>query len=210
MVDVETNAENDLSKYSAWNDILTRLHLFDLVGIDLPCNTWSRARRGKPGSVMPEPLRGTQASDIFGFAHLQGRDKSKVNQANRMLFGAYRVIRKCLRLNIAGYLENPMTSMLWKTPQVRKLLQHRHVHLIRTHLCQYGVQWRKATYILVWGCKPFQLLTCSGRGKCSRTGRPHLQLTGLQNKVFLTKQAQVSPRLFARDLIDNILINRVP
>ena len=209
LVDRADSPENDLSKYSAMNDVLVHVHEFDMVGIDFPCNTWTRARRGKPGSGMPEPLRGAQMPELFGFAHIKGWDRIKVLEANRMLHGIYRIIRRCLTLNIPGYLENPMTSLIWRTPQIQKLLRRRHVHLIRADLCQYGVQWRKATSLLVWNCAPFQLQTCSGRGRCSRTHRPHLQLTGLSNKIFLTKQAQVYPRPFAQELVSKIIANQI-
>ena len=209
VIDLETSIENDLSDYAAWNDISNQLPHFDLIGIDLPCNTWSRARRGKPGSGLPEPLRGAQGRSLFGLPHLCGRDSIKVQQANTMLYGAYRIIRRCLKLHIPGYLENPQTSLLWKTPQMKRLLRLRHVHLIGTDLCQYGVPWKKATYLLVWNCMPFPLRTCAGRGKCSRTNRPHLQLSGLSSRVFLTKQAQVYPRPFAQALISGLVTHRL-
>ena len=53
LIDFENCTENDLSKHASWNDISVQLPKFNLVGIDLPCNTGSRARRGGPGSGMP-------------------------------------------------------------------------------------------------------------------------------------------------------------
>ena len=205
VVDYEHSSRNNLSRMSAWNSILKNLHLFHAVGIDLPCNTWSRARRAPKNSRLPGPLRGETTPDIFGLLGLSEKDRQKVQDANCMLFGALKVIRKCLRLQIPGYLENPLTSRLWKTPGIQKLLQSSHVKLVKTDQCQYGSAWRKPTALLCWCSPAVSFARCTGKhGLCSKTRRPHVQLTGVACGKFLTQRAQVYSRSFARAIIDNL------
>ena len=87
------------------------------------------------------------------------------------MYGACTLIRLWLQRNIPGYLENPLSSRLWLAPPVKELLKLDRVHFIKTHMCMHGTQWKKPTGILVWCCKPFTLPRCSGKGKCSRTGK---------------------------------------
>ena len=116
---------------------------------------------------------------------------AKSRAANEALIGACKLIRRCIQLGIPGYLENPRNSMIWKASLLQKIINRRGVHLVNAHMCQYGTQWRKATRLLVWGRPQFTMATCSGKGICSRTSRPHLQLSGIQGNIFATKQAQV-------------------
>ena len=149
MVDLDHSNQNDVSRLSARNSVLKKLDSFDAIGIDLPCNTWSRAGRAPRHSRMPGPLRGDLPQDIFGLQGLFEEDSLKVQSANRMYYGAMKVIRKYLCLKIPGYLENPLTAArFWKTPGIRKLLQSPHVQLLKADQCQYGVAWRKPTAIL--------------------------------------------------------------
>lgn len=45
LVDFATSQKNDLSIPSRWTDVETLAAVSSFVGIDIPCNTWSRARR---------------------------------------------------------------------------------------------------------------------------------------------------------------------
>lgn len=199
VLDFAHSPKNDLSKHRVWNKILQVLAIFHIVGIDLPCNTWSRARRAPPWSRMPKPLR--SSDEPFGLSTLQGKDAEKVRLANIMFYGAMRVIRRCLKQGIAGYLENPASSRLWDTPQIKKLLSDSRCQLITLDMCQYGCQWKKPTRLLFWNCDSVVFNRCSGRHFCSRTGRKHLQLTGMSGKKFLTEQAQIYSQEFAESLM---------
>ena len=57
LVDFASSPKNDLSRASRWKDVEELVELSDFVGIDLPCNTWSRARRAPWWSRMPSALR---------------------------------------------------------------------------------------------------------------------------------------------------------
>ena len=195
VIDYAFSPANDLSKFSVWNQIMRVLTWFSVVGIDLPCNTWSRARRAPEWSRLPKPLRSRE--HIFGLPFLKPSDQQKVLAANRMFFGAVKVIRKCLKIGVAGYLENPASSWVWETPQMLRLMQHPQVCIVRVDMCQYNVQWKKPTKLLFFGVAPKHLLTCSGKSVCSRTNKKHLQLSGIVGKRFLTEQAQIYSKAFS-------------
>lgn len=203
LVDWDKSPFNDLSKPSRWKDVGKLLEDCNLVGIDLPCPTWSRARRAPRWSKMPSPLR-DDFEYIWGLPDLTAAEQDKVTKANHMTWGALRVIRLCIRLGIAGYLENPWTSRLWLVRGIRRLLKSGKAFLIRVDQCQYGNQWKKPTGLLIWGCFLFQLKICGQGSTCSRTRKPHLQLTGAFKGKFLTRQAQVYTQQFASAVISNI------
>ena len=203
VIDLCHSSKNDLGLHSKWNPVLKHVDDFDIFGIDLPCNTWSRARRAPPWSRLPKPLR-KPGCFIFGMPNLSAQDFEKVRKANTMLKRSVQLIRKCLRLGKTGYLENPRSSMLWKTPDIQRLLCDSRVQLIHFDMCQYGTQWKKPTTLLVWGCRPFSLLKCQHTGVCVRTKKPHLQLTGIGGKKFLTSQAQVYTAEFSNHLMLSI------
>ena len=205
VVDLAYSPQNDLAKPSRWNVILSRVHHFHAVGIDLPCNTWSRARRAKPSSKFPSPLRGDDDVSILGLPDLSVRDKRKVADGNNMFFGSLKLIRKCLKLGIPGYLENPLNSRIWKTRGMKRLLRDGRVRIVPLDQCQYGTAWKKPTRLLVWLCPCFCMLRCSGaHGCCSRTRRPHIQLSGVRGKRFMTEQAQVYTPDLARAILQQI------
>lgn len=145
---------------------------------------------------MPSALR-DNGKRLMGLPGLNLRDLEKVRGANIMVRRAAKIIRFCWSHGIAGYLENPWSSRLWKARAIRRLLKHANVFLVRCDMCQYGRQWRKPTGLLVWGCSPFILKTCCTGLKCSQTGKAHLMLSGLSGGKFLTAHAQVSPAQFA-------------
>ena len=155
-----------------WHAVLRDLDYFDAVGGDLPCNTWSRARRAPKHSRLPGPLRGETDIEVMGLPGLSDKDQSKVENANRMLFGAMKVIRRCTRKGIPGYLEHPLTSRLWKTPCMKRLLRSPNVRFVKADQCQYGAAWRKPTGLLFWCAPSAGLSRCTGNaGYCSRTRR---------------------------------------
>lgn len=144
LVDFASSPKNDLSRASRWKDVEELVELSDFVGIDLPCNTWSRARRAPWWSRMPSALR-DDAKHLFGFPWLKPRDAAKVKAANMMLRRTLKVIKRCLSTGKAGYLENPWSSRLWKVRGIKHLIRRKQAFLLRCDMCQYGTQWRKPT-----------------------------------------------------------------
>lgn len=208
VIDYDFSPANDLSKFSAWNQILRALIWFSVVGIDLPCNTWSRARRAPELSRLPKPLRSREY--IFGLPNLKPSDHQKVVAASRMFFGAVKVIRKCLKIGVAGYLEKPASSWVWKTLQMLRLMQRPQVCIARVDMCQYNVQWKKPSKPLFFGVAPMHLLTCNGKSVCSRTNKKHLQLSGIVGKRFLIEQAQIYSKAFSQQLMLSLFLKTSP
>ena len=202
VVDTADHPGNDLGKSGVFQHIEACLGQVSLLGIDIPCNTWSRARRAPQWSSMPSALRGDSPQTIYGLPNLPAKDAAKVRNANRMLRGSVRCIKKCVQLKVPGYLENPLTSRIWKTKPIQALIRRRQAFTVDFDMCQYGTSWRKPTRLLIWGCQPFQLRRCSAVcGKCSRTKQAHVMLSGVSKGAFLTSQAQVYPEEFVSWLL---------
>ena len=121
---------------------------------------------------------------------------------------AVRLIKLCLQLGIPGYLENPRSSRLFRTPGVLKLVHEGKAIYRDADLCQFGVPYKKPTRVLFWGIKVpenvFARCTGSG-GRCSKTGHKHINLRGKVGKRFLTTEAAMYPESFAR-AISNIFL----
>lgn len=200
VVDLSDSPSNDLGKHSVWNEIDRIASSADVVGIDLPCNTWSRARRAPAWSRTPKPLR-QLGEHIYGLDNVTLVDSQKVESANVMLKRSVRVIRRSLKRNGKGYLENPWLSMVWHTPEIQRLLKDPRVHLVRLDACQYDCAWKKPTGLLMWGVSKPQFKVCHGFHFCSRTKKRHVQLTGISGGRFLTQQAQVYSHTMARALM---------
>ena len=106
-------------------------------------------------------------------------------------------------LNIPVALENPQGSWLWKLPCILRILGLGNVELTTVDYCAYGKAWRKRTCVM--SChlptERFEGHLCHGRGICSFSLRPHIQLMG-QNKdgQFLTKIAEPYPAEFSSQL----------
>ena len=192
LVDLADNDANNLSRPSRWKPLLEFIPFSLLIGIDLPCATWSMARRAPQSSSMPSPLRGA-GEHLWGLPSLSDKDQQKVHDANHQLRGAVRLIRRSIAECGTGYLENPASSRVWKVPSVIALIASGRAELLCFDQCQYGTAWRKRTRFLVWGkLRGLILNRCSGKGgMCSRSGRPHLQLTGASGGQFRSSHAQV-------------------
>ena len=194
MIDLAHNTANDLSKKQPWVEIRRELPNYDVLGIDLPCNTWTRARRAPTWSRWPSALRGT-GNEIWGLQDLSFPDKKKVRAANTMAREAVKTIKASIGLGQSGYMENPASSRLWELKEVKQMVKTGKCKLICFDQCQYGTAWRKRTRFLTWGrFRDARLDLCKGvEGKCSRTGKPHVQLIGATAAGFLSAQAQVFP-----------------
>ena len=177
--DLDRHPENDLSKRKICGDIDGLVSVCDILGVDLPCCTWSRARRAPPTSPFPSAVRSNQF--LMGLPDLNHRDQALIRRHNFMYRQAIKWIRAHIARGGSGYLENPLTSMLWKTRGVQRLLKITGVRLVDFNMCQYNTSWRKGTRMLVWGpwADHFPALKCTGTsGLCSRTHRPHVTLSG--------------------------------
>ena len=145
------------------------------------CGTWSISRRntsGKPG--FPAPVRGGSGKTLWGLPGLSAKDRDKVQLGNRMLKWVVDMAHWCMKHNVAFILENPQTSRAWKVPMMKQILSKSASYVV--HYCQFGMRWKKATQLVIWGfdgdkLKEFRCVTKAGC--CSMTGAPHQQLSGV-------------------------------
>ena len=120
--------------------------------------------------------------DIWGLPGLSGTDKNRVISVNRIVKRVCGLIELCISVGRMLFVENPLTSRMWLCPPLAKLLKS---HLVQTRFdfCQFGVPWRKATQIAVFGCPGFLQNEARCRFdeqyRCSRTRKRHLVLTGV-------------------------------
>ena len=172
------------------------------VWLGTPCNTWSRARRG--GGNGPAPIR--DSNHLWGLPNLSEKDQSKIEVGNALLKFSAAVFRLCVSLKIPVVLENPLTSMLWKTPPVQHLLSHKHVFHEYTDFCQENKPFRKRTQFMF---AHTDIRHCcrhctAKRGVCSKSGKPHVQLVRSKDGVFLAKWAEPYPHRLCQRLASTI------
>ena len=121
LIDTAHSPQNNLANARVARTIDGILPLFDLLGIDLPCCTWSRARRAPRHSPFPSALRSNQF--IMGLPDLPERDRSTLALHNKLYRLSIRWAKGSLCAGKSGYIENPATSMLWKSKGVRRLIK---------------------------------------------------------------------------------------
>lgn len=204
--DLERDKRNDLSKRGLARDVESLVRRCRLLGFDLPCCTWSRARRAPRHSRFPSAVRSN--AFLMGLSDLEPRDQSLVRRHNFMYRETMRLIRLHASLGGSGYLENPATSMLWLTRGVKRLLKLKGFRLLTFDMCQFQCAWKKPTKLLVWGewSEGLEVPRCSGKaGRCSRTHKPHYTLSGVANGRFRTSAAQVYPEALGEFLAERML-----
>lgn len=148
------------------------------VWLATPCTSWSRARHG-PSHSSWGPLRTNQ--HLFGIPGLSAKDLHKTKVGNQTMFFTHKIIRLCISLSVPCFLENPVGSMIWLTPQLTRVCAHHSSRQFITDFCQHGARWRKRTRIQGWLSQDDSRLhlTCHGRnGVCCRTGKHHITLKG--------------------------------
>ena len=163
------------------------------------CKSWSRARRGPPGSSWG-PIR--SAKHIYGLPDLSASDRSKILIGNATMRQSAEFIHACVHAHIPVILENPVASMLWLAPPIRSQLGATSCQTISVDQCQFGARWRKRTRLAAWHCPILNLQQlCTGRkGLCNRTKKPHIVLSGSSKEhgVLWTALAQTYPDPFCR------------
>ena len=68
---------------------------YGCISFELPCQTWSRARRRTRSG--PGPLRGDNANDLFGLLDLSEADAKKVLEGNMLTSITLDMIEFCIQ-----------------------------------------------------------------------------------------------------------------
>ena len=176
------------------------------VHLGTPCGTWSRARDRGPVRVVGGPPgwpgRLRSAEHPWGLPEVQHpRDVAALAAGNALAKFSISVARQCRNLEIPFGIENPFSSRLWTLPGMRAIRGWPHAFWACTDFCQDGVPWRKPTGLLGYRVNMHDAARqCSGRGRCSRTGRPHHQLVGSSpsGKMWTAVAEPYPPKLAAR------------
>ena len=181
--DIRHGSEFDLRKGHVFDTVRGWLlgQCIAAVWLGTPCSSWSRARHG-PLLSNWGPLRSTGFP--LGLPNLTANDQKKVREGNRFMRMSALIIKLCRSLGVPVFCENPSGSLLWEAPHMQAQIRQGSRKSV-LDFCQYGAPWRKRTTIYSWGAPVNEDLcfTCSGRkGLCSRTGAPHIILTG-RNRV---------------------------
>ena len=168
-----------------------------------PCASWSRARRGPPGSTWCA-IR--SATHLYGLPNLRPIDQHKINIGNNTMKASARLISAARRFGVPCFLENPSTSLLWLADPIQKQAAFGS-RRCTFDFCQFGTRWRKRTTVMMWGAplSPELERRCSGRrGCCSRTGAPHIQLSGSDRASgqMWTHIAEPYPRALCHTIAD--------
>jgi len=159
-----------------------------------PCNSFSRAR-DIPGG--PGPLRSDE--HVMGLPGLQGKNLTKVLLGNKLAVFSAGLFLLCAQLGISCTIENPRTSRLWLMPGMLSCIRSTCSSISIVDYCAYGTPWRKRTQLLschvslARSARP-----CTGRGICSFSHKPHVQLQGVHNGKFRTLTAEPYPSSLCR------------
>ena len=113
--------------------------------------------------------------------NLHAEARRKCDHGDACLRVAVELCTLFSRCGVPWILEQPQRSLMWKRPEIEKLIASTGAFSITTEQCQWGRKWRKATRFLLGGVDPQDAESLARRcppGICTRTGRPHLHLQG--------------------------------
>ena len=136
---------------------------------------------------MPGALRGEEGRALYGLPNPSEKDALKVKIAHELLQHVSYCCLYAHRRHVPFYIENPLTSRLWKMPEIRQLLQLPRVLELLFDYCQYGEAWRKSTKLFVSRHADLRVIENSSRFqrgyKCSATRKRHHVLSGTDGKT---------------------------
>ena len=127
-----------------------------------PCNTYSICRHPKiRSSSFPE-----------GLPNLGKRDRQLLAKANRITANVMRLLLGHCEKGHSWSIENPASSLLWKTRAWRRVLKVAKPSKVTVNYCQYGMPYRKRTTLFTWSPGGEQFLaelgipcTCKGHAQ---------------------------------------------
>ncbi len=108
-----------------------------------PCGTASKAREIQNGG--PPPLRSDTCPD--GLINLSAADNTRVNKANALYWLTNRVALFCATHGLFFFIENPFSSVFWKTSAMHSLLNSIYIYFQAHVACAYGSKRPKKTML---------------------------------------------------------------
>ena len=185
----------DLKLLSQYRSLYSRIRAgqVESLWIGITCANWSRARRAPKWSRMPRALR-DDSQYIYGLPDLEERDQRRVDDSNETLRFVSGLIRLCLEHPVMLVLENPATSRLWITPEMRRLLPRAAFDDLVDY-CAFGSPGESAC---AWslgraGFQSSRHCAKATKGICSFSGEKHELLEGTKGGVFKTAMASAYP-----------------
>ena len=159
-----------------------------------PCGTSSAARGiPLPGSKSgPRPLRTRKYPD--GVPHLVDRDAARVASANALYSFSAQVFNYCQAHDIPCVVENPVSSLMWRTSWFAPLVRQKRVHWHELHACMYGPGRKKRTGLLATVLLPGMLRKCDA----SHGHRPWGLVRSPTHVGFATAEETAYPTEFCR------------
>ena len=143
--------DNDLEELSQFIEAAADSIL--MIWIAPSCGTCSRAREKRLpqaerlGLKVPVPLRSNSQPDQLD--GLSGLDKLKVEKANLLYAGVYKLAALACRSNIFLVIENPTNSHYWNTADIKQLSSEFKHHYVTFHNCAHGGDRDKLTSLWV-------------------------------------------------------------
>jgi hypothetical protein len=185
-----------------------------VLWLGVMCGSWTLARRGNPDySGWPPPLRDND-KHIGGLPNLRASDQARVELGNRSVKWCCYLIRLAIKHGVAVVLENPARSRLFLAPSLAPLLPLCSSNVVFDH-CQFYAPHRKSTRLVSWNIDLSSMAKqCHARkGLCSRTGRPHSCLSGLDSTgQFKTAGGSAYPVEFCKRIaclfVDHVKLGR--
>ncbi len=206
--DIVHGTEYDLTHLPTIRRLQADARAGKLLGcmIAITCRSWSTARnwtnvlrsKAEPWGLS-QPLRPWSE-----------RDLERLAEGNLQLERILPLLHTLVRCNIPFALENPAPSYMWHTPELQAIAEHKHATLAVVDQCAWRRPWRKRTRLLCFGLDSADVEhlashRCTGKQRCSFTGRRHIQLTGTDpHGIPWTARAQEFPKGMARFLADAI------
>jgi hypothetical protein len=159
-----------------------------------PCTTFG------PGGNRTFKLRTQTSPWGIDSALLSDVQRERVDRGNKQLRAAFWIIRRLHANKIPWILEHPVGSFAFFTEEFASIKDEATVLDISCDQCQWGAAWRKRTRLVMGHISSDDAdklrRSCVGeRGVCSRTGKPHQILQGLDphSRKKWTSVAQAYP-----------------
>ena len=156
------------------------------------CRSWSIARMRT--NVI------SSASEPWGVAR-------PLKRGNKHIPAVLQLLGTLLKYRVPWALENPQSSLLWKTPDFPKLLLRPDVSSCVFDQCAFGTPWRKRTRVMFGMCdyddiEALGTYKCNSHKQCHYSRKPHVKLVGTMpgSSVPRTAIAQTYPTRLSRTL----------